>query len=194
MLKSLDVMIQRVNTLKRKMETLHEEEKALHEASRQRLIHLQALYDMESLADVKYDEWSRVRLNRLLVEYLVRQGYWESAKGLAREKGIEGLVDLEVFGRCEKIGRSLRARNLEECLGWCAEHKVVMKKVDVSACSCSILCVVLADWQCHIRIPWSSSCACNNTLNFADKGSLRRRGNMVGNIFRPSWRTIAQKS
>ena len=123
-----------MKTLKRKMETLHEEEMALHEASRRRLLHLQDLYQMDSLADVKYDEWSRVRLNRLLVEYLVRQGYAESARGLAREKGIEALVDLEVFDRCERVGRSLRGRNLEECLGWCAEHRVIMKKIDVSFC------------------------------------------------------------
>lgn len=114
------------------METLHEEEKALHEASRRRLIHLQDLYEIQSLADVKYDEWSRVRLNRLLVEYLVRQGYGESARGLAREKGIEALVDLEVFARCEKVGRSMKERSLDECLGWCAEHRVLMKKVNVS--------------------------------------------------------------
>ena len=126
-------MIHRMRTLKRKMETLHEEEKVLHEASRRRLIHLQDLYDMESLAEVKYDEWSRVRLNRLLIEYLVRQGYGESARALAREKGIEALVDLEVYDRCEKVGRSLRGRSLEECLAWCAEHRVIMKKLDVSS-------------------------------------------------------------
>ena len=121
-----------MKTLKRKMETLHEEEKVLHEASRRRLLHLQDLYEMESLADVKYDEWSRVRLNRLLVEYLVRQGYGDSARGLAREKGIEALVDLEVFDRCERVRGALRGRSLEECLAWCAEHRVIMKKIDVS--------------------------------------------------------------
>ena len=121
-----------MKTLKRKIESLHEEEKVLHEASRRRLLHLQDLYEMESLADVKYDEWSRVRLNRLLVEYLVRQGYGDSARALAREKGIEALVDLEVFDRCEKVRGSLRGGNLEECLAWCAENRVIMKKIDVS--------------------------------------------------------------
>ena len=87
---------------------------------------------MESLLDVKYDGWSRVRLNRLLVEYLVRQGYGDSARGLAREKGIEALVDLEVFDRCERVRGSLQGGSLEECLAWCAEHRVIMKKIDVS--------------------------------------------------------------
>lgn len=128
--KPLDAMIQRLHTLKRKMESLHEEEQILHEASRRRLSHLNDLYEMNSLADVKYDQWSAVRLDRLLVEYMVRQGYSESAGALAKEKGIEELVDLGVFDRCERVRRSLKGGNLDECLGWCAEYKVVMKKTD----------------------------------------------------------------
>ena len=82
-LQSLDNMIDRLNSLKRKIQIIHEEEHALHMASRRRLEHLGHLYKMQSLADVKYDEWSRVRLDRLLVEYLIRQGYSESARALA---------------------------------------------------------------------------------------------------------------
>ena len=125
-------MINRMQGLKRKMETLHGEEKALHQASRKRIQHLQDLYEIPSLADVKYDEWSRVRLNRLLVDYLLRCGYGDSARALAREKGIEELVDLEVFVQCHRVEESLRRRkSTQECLAWCAEHRPMMKKLDV---------------------------------------------------------------
>lgn len=117
--------------LKRKLDTLREEEKALHNASRRRLQHLQDLYEIPSLADVKFDDWSKVRLNRLLVEYLVRQGYQESARALAEEKGIEELVDLQVFARCHQISESLRMGSMEECLAWCNEHRPLMKRIDV---------------------------------------------------------------
>ena len=129
-LRSLDNMINRMQNLKRKMETLHEEEKALQQASRKRLQHLHDLYNIPSLADVKYDEWSKVRLNRLLVEYLVRHGFSNSAKLLAKEKGIEDLVDLEVHARCHSIGQSLKRRSLDECLAWCAENKVMIRKIE----------------------------------------------------------------
>lgn len=119
--------------LKRKMESLHGEEKALHQASRKRIQHLQDLYEIPSLADVRYDEWSRVRLNRLLVDYLLRCGYGESARALAREKGIEELVDVEVFVQCHRVEESLRRRSTQECLAWCAEHRPMMKKLDVRA-------------------------------------------------------------
>ena len=130
-LASLDIMINRMQGLKRKVETLHSEEKVLHQASRKRMQHLQDLYEIPSLADVKYDEWSRFRLNRLLVDYLLRCGYGESARALAREKGIEELVDVDVFVQCHRIEESLRRRNTQECLAWCVEHRPMMKKLDV---------------------------------------------------------------
>lgn len=128
-LASLDGMINRMQGLKRKMEHFHDQEKALHQASRKRLQHLQDLYEIPSLADVKYEEWSRIRLNRLLVEYLVRQGFYESAKALAQEKRIEDLVDLSVHERCHRIATSLRNRNLGECLAWCQEHRPMIQKM-----------------------------------------------------------------
>lgn len=128
---SLDNMINRMQGLKRKMESLHEEEKILHQHSRKRIQHLQDLYEIPSLADVKYDQWSRIRLNRLLVDYLLRSGYGDSAKALAYEKGIEELVDLDVFIQCHKIEESLRMRKTQDCLAWCVEHRPMMRRISV---------------------------------------------------------------
>ena len=127
-LDSLDSMITRMQNLKRKMELTQEEEKRLQRQSRTRIQHLQDLYEIPSLADVKYDEWSKVRLDRLLVDYLLRMGYTESARELAKEKEIEDLVDLDVFVQCRKIENSLRRGSTVECLAWCNDHKPMMKK------------------------------------------------------------------
>ena len=124
-------MINRMQGLKRKMESLRNEETVLHAHSKRRIQHLHDLYEIPSLADVKYDEWSRVRLNRLLVDYLLRCGYSESARALAREKGIEELVDLELFVQCYRIEETLKRRSTAECLAWCMEHRPMMKKLDV---------------------------------------------------------------
>ena len=126
---SLDGLIARMQGLKRKLEGLHDEERAIHAASRRRIQHLQDLYDIPSLVDVKYDEWSRVRLNRLLVEYLLRVGYEDSARALAREKGIEELVDTDVFAQCNRVRASLEARRTAECLAWCADNKQALRKM-----------------------------------------------------------------
>lgn len=89
------------------MQSLQEEEKKIQTQSRKRIQHLEALYNIPSLADVKYDQWSRVRLDRLLVDHMLRSGYSESAKQLAKERDIEGLVDLEVFTQCQRVVESL---------------------------------------------------------------------------------------
>ncbi|KAI9371115.1 protein fyv10 [Aspergillus egyptiacus] len=127
-LSTLDAMISRMQGLKRKMENLHQEEKTIHHQSRKRIQHLQQLYQIPSLADVKYDHWSRVRLDRLVVDHMLRSGYTESAQQLAREKGIENLVDLDIFTQCHRVAESLRRGETKDALHWCNENKAALKK------------------------------------------------------------------
>lgn len=84
---------------------------------------------MQSLIDVKYEEWSRTRLDRLLVDYLVRHGFGNTAKELVKRKDLEGLTDVDVFEECYKIELNLKTgTGLTEALSWCIEHKALMKK------------------------------------------------------------------
>ncbi|KAJ5855695.1 uncharacterized protein N7529_009639 [Penicillium soppii] len=132
-LAALDAMISRMQGLKRKMEGLQEEEKKIHNQSRKRIQHLETLHKIPSLADVKYDQWSRVRLDRLLVDHMLRSGYSDSAQKLAKERGIEDLVDLGVFTQCQRVVESLRKRETKEALQWCGENKAALKKSQVSS-------------------------------------------------------------
>ncbi|KAJ5812541.1 hypothetical protein N7474_008842 [Penicillium riverlandense] len=127
-LAALDAMISRMQGLKRKMENLQDEEKKIQIQSRKRIQHLETLHKIPSLADVKYDQWSRVRLDRLLVDHMLRSGYSESAKQLAQEKGVEDLVDLSVFTQCQRVVESLRRGETKEALQWCSENKAALKK------------------------------------------------------------------
>lgn len=130
-LAALDAMISRMQGLKRKMESLQEEEKKIHNQSRKRIQHLETLHKIPSLADVKYDQWSRVRLDRLLVDHMLRSGYSESAKQLAQDRGVEDLVDLGVFTQCQRVVDSLRRGETKEALQWCGENKAALKKSQV---------------------------------------------------------------
>jgi macrophage erythroblast attacher len=128
-------MLARVRGLKRKLNTCSEEENRLHQQSQSRIKHLGELYGMQSLDDVKYEEWSRTRLDRLLVDYLLRNGYKESAQALAKEKGIEDLVDVETFVQMSRIRESLQNGRVTEALAWCAENKKDLRRMEVSPCS-----------------------------------------------------------
>lgn len=121
-------MIARMQGLKRKLESLHKEEKEVMLQSKKRIVHLQDLYTIPNLVDEGYDRWSRVRLDRLLVDTLLRSGFGESARMLAREKGIEDLVDVDVFVQCARIEASLKRGSTTECLAWCSENRNTLKK------------------------------------------------------------------
>lgn len=127
----MDSMISRMEGLKRKLEGLHDEEKMLHKHSRKRIEHLQDLHEIQTVADVKFDKWSEIRLNRLLVDYLLRCGYGESAKALARDRGIEELVDIDAFMQCVQIATGLEKRRAQECLAWCDVNGKALKKMNV---------------------------------------------------------------
>lgn len=131
-LRNVDSMIAKMRGLKRKLTAFSEEETRLHQQSQSRIRHLGALYSMQSLDDVKYEEWSRTRLDRLLVDYLLRYGYRESATALAQEKGIEELVDVETFVQMSRIRDSLRNGRVTEALAWCSDNKKELRRMEVS--------------------------------------------------------------
>ena len=140
---ALDSMITRMQGLKRKLEALHNEEKAVMLQSNKRIAHLQDLYSIPSLVDETYDQWSQVRLDRLLADALLRNGFGESARMLSREKGIEDLVDVDAFVQCAKIEASLRRGSTTECLAWCVENKNTLRKNKVASISVSLSLVYL---------------------------------------------------
>lgn len=127
-LKNLDSMINRMRGLKRKLMTCSEEETRIQQHSQARIKHLGELYSMHSLDDVKYEAWSRTRLDRLLIDYLLRNGYKESATALAKEKGIKELVDVDTFVQMSRIRESLRDGKVNEALAWCAENKKELRR------------------------------------------------------------------
>lgn len=129
---TLDQAVQRLQTLKRKLSALNDSQSSLVEQSEARIEHLEQLYQIPTLADVKYDLWSRTRLDRLLVDYMLRNGYFSSARDLATDKKIEALVDVDEFEAVAKIENSIREeRRVDLAMAWCGENKLNLKKINV---------------------------------------------------------------
>lgn len=125
---TLDAILNRAQTLKRKLEALQAEERTLQRQQRTRLQHLQELHEIPSLVDVKFDRWSAVRLDRMLVDWMLRMGFHRSAELLTRQRGIGELVDADAFRAMGEINRSLRQGRTNEALAWCAENKKALKE------------------------------------------------------------------
>jgi macrophage erythroblast attacher len=130
---ALDQAINRLQTLQKKLETLEQQQESIISQSGARIEHLGELRQIETLSDVKYEEWSKTRLDRLLVDYLVRNGYVSTATSLSEAKGIKELVDIDTFVSAAKVEKSLRwERSVDLALNWCAENKLNLKKLNVS--------------------------------------------------------------
>ncbi|KAF4123183.1 macrophage erythroblast attacher [Geosmithia morbida] len=129
-LRSLDAMLVRMRGVKRKLVLYAEEESRLHDQAEARVAHLDRLYSHRSVDDVGYESWNRLRLDRLLTDYMLRKGYYASARQLASERSMEPLVDADTFERMGRIVDDLRAGSVAKALAWCADNKKELRKMD----------------------------------------------------------------
>ncbi|CCJ31286.1 unnamed protein product [Pneumocystis jirovecii] len=113
-IEQLNIILVKIQELKEKIPT--------------RIAHLKELCSIENIEDDAYDRWSQVRLNRLLIDYMLRKGMSKTAKQLAQEKNIEGLVDIDLFVRCREIEEALKNKNTTKCLAWCSENRAFLRK------------------------------------------------------------------
>ena len=66
--------------------------------------HTSNLFDCHTLEDVKFEKWSEQRLDRLLVDYMLRKGMTESSMQLGKRKQIEvrSLFGMLTTGSCRR--------------------------------------------------------------------------------------------
>lgn len=65
---------------------------------------------------------------RMRFDYLLRQGHDDAARQLAQEAGIEPYLDFDLVLASRGVLASLRAKDCEPALAWCAEHRAKLKK------------------------------------------------------------------
>ena len=121
-------VLARLTQLKRKLKESQIQESQSLKKCRIRLDHLNQLTAFQSVDDDGYRAWSEKRLYRLVVDYLLRMGYFETADRLSQAVGIGEYVDVELFASSRKIEESLRAKSCGECLQWCVENRSHLKR------------------------------------------------------------------
>lgn len=73
--------------------------------------------------------WEKVRLDRALVDYMLREGMYETAENLAEAHNLEDIVDIDIFRESRVVIEALRRRDCTEGLRWCSENKRRLQKV-----------------------------------------------------------------
>ncbi|OSD01393.1 hypothetical protein PYCCODRAFT_1436319 [Trametes coccinea BRFM310] len=128
--KALDGMIARVEGLKRKLSDMQESAgKPTLNVMRERLQHLGAVEQFESQRVPEFTRWADVRLDRWLVDWSLRNGKEKTARMIAAEKGIEKLVDIDLFSDIRRIEDALNRKSCSEALAWCSENKAALRKL-----------------------------------------------------------------
>uniref|UniRef100_A0A0D6QVT0 Macrophage erythroblast attacher n=1 Tax=Araucaria cunninghamii TaxID=56994 RepID=A0A0D6QVT0_ARACU len=118
----LTSLVSRLQGLKRKLDESNKSELLQAQRCRARVDHLSMLQ-----TDNRH-EWNSTRVKRILVDYMLRCSYYETAMKLAESSGIQDLVDIDVFMDAKKVVESLQNRDCAPALAWCAENKYKLKK------------------------------------------------------------------
>lgn len=118
----------------------------------------QHLADLEALEahdrdEQAYIDWTNARLDRWLVDWMLRKGMEKTAKVLASENRIEvcfpllgsldlviecilfitfqHFVDIDLFTDMRRIEKALHSESCVEALTWCSENKTALRKIKV---------------------------------------------------------------
>jgi len=90
---------------------------------------LQHLSEYTTNADPKSEAiWRKKRLDKILVDYFLRNSHYETAIEMVKCGGIEDVVDTELFISGRDIENSLAAHDVGPCLQWCHENRSRLKK------------------------------------------------------------------
>lgn len=125
----LDQLVSRLQGLKRKLADVKRQEADEAMRCKYRLEHLNLLGKPGRGSVIP---WSKKRLDRILVDHMLRSGQHQSATRLAQETGSEQLCDLHIFADARKVVDSLQQHDCSAAVAWCAENRARLKKIKSS--------------------------------------------------------------
>lgn len=84
---------------------------------------------LAALQAEQQSRWLKMRLDRALVDYMLREGMYDTAETLAASHNIQDIVDIDIFRESRVIIDALRRRDCSQALKWCTENKRRLQKV-----------------------------------------------------------------
>ncbi|XP_041477114.1 E3 ubiquitin-protein transferase MAEA-like [Lytechinus variegatus] len=122
----LDSVVDKLSVLKRKAAEAIALEEESAQACKKRLAHLK---EHDTTTGSSLSQWKKKRIDRMLVEYFLRAGYYETAVKLARHSQIEDLTNIDLFLVSKEVEESLIRRETAPCLQWCHNNKTKLRRI-----------------------------------------------------------------
>ncbi|XP_037295981.1 E3 ubiquitin-protein transferase MAEA isoform X2 [Manduca sexta] len=128
-------MVEKLKTMKRKASEAIAEELQVAYVCKKRLEHLKE--QASALAEpntpqvrTALNQWRKVRLDRMLVDYFLRNGYYESANKLADTRDLRDLTNVDIYCAAAEVEAELASWRTARCLQWCADNKSKLRKLN----------------------------------------------------------------
>jgi len=119
-------VMEKLQTMKRKAADAIELEESSAKLCKRRIEHLK---EHASTNPAVVAEWKNIRFNRMVVDHLLRCGFYDTALKLADDCGIKDLVNADVFTTAWEVEQSLEQKEFEKCLAWCQENRSRLRKL-----------------------------------------------------------------
>ncbi|XP_015369908.1 PREDICTED: macrophage erythroblast attacher [Diuraphis noxia] len=122
----LSGMVEKLKVLKRKADEGINDELQAGLVCKKRLEHLK---EHNSPCEAIVKNWRRRRLDRMLVEYFLRCGYYNSANKLANNSDLNDLTNIDLFMISKEVEHSLANHETSKCLAWCHDNRSKLRKL-----------------------------------------------------------------
>ncbi|CAH0555399.1 unnamed protein product [Brassicogethes aeneus] len=124
-------MVEKLQVLKRKAEESISEELQASSVCKRRIEHLKehATTGTGLASQGALNQWRRKRLDRMVVEYFLRNGYYNAAITLAEKSDIKEYTNIDIFLASREVEKSLANRETSKCLIWCHDNKSKLRKL-----------------------------------------------------------------
>lgn len=126
--KALNNVVENLNVVKRKADESMLDEQEAVQVCKRRLDHLKGMFELP-YSNVAINVWKKKRLDRLLVDHLLRGGYYGSASKLTEHSDLKNLTNLELFMVSKRVESSLANEDTSKCLAWCHDNKSKLRKI-----------------------------------------------------------------
>ncbi|KAH8018933.1 hypothetical protein HPB51_013999 [Rhipicephalus microplus] len=118
----LGCLLEKLELLRRKSAESITEELEAAAACKRRVEHLKGF-------EAGGEQWKRQRLDRMLVEHLLRAGYYGTAAKLAERSELRDQTNMDLFLVAKEVEDSLASRDTSKCLAWCHDNKSKLRKL-----------------------------------------------------------------
>ncbi|KAI9284377.1 CTLH/CRA C-terminal to lish motif domain-containing protein [Umbelopsis sp. AD052] len=125
----IDELLVRLRKLGRKLDDIKKEEQLYTTRTKIRLEHLKNTSQVAPTDKEAFNRWSKLRLDRVLVDYMLRKGFNDTARKMAEDSEISEMVDVELFAQSARIEEALKQHSCSECIQWCSDNRNSLKKL-----------------------------------------------------------------